>query len=186
MKKLFAIILSVVLVAAFSITAYAGTNARRGQSEEKVLTSCVQTSAVSQKTTCPNYADGNCTNPACPNDGVPARDGSGYKGGRGETTTSADNNNVETTTAQNNDEETTVSEKQTTVQNGNRNGNCPNRVNGECTNPDCPNDGVPARDGNGYKGGSGGNGKGTNGKENGNSNCAKAGTGVCRGGRNAA
>lgn len=114
MKKLFAIILSVVLVAAFSITAYAGTNARRGQSEEKVLTSCVQTSAVSQKTTCPNYADGNCTNPACPNDGVPARDGSGYKGGQD------------------------------------------------------------------------GQGNGANGKGNGNSNCAYAGTGACKGGRNAA
>lgn len=192
MKKLFTIILAAVLVAAFSITAYAGTNARRGQKGEKVVTSCVQTTAekaaatASQTTTCPNYVDGTCANPACPNDGVPARDGSGYKGGRTETTTSA-NSSKETTTAEDSAEETTVTEKQTTVQNGNRNGNCPNgncpnMVNGECTNPNCPNGGVPARDGSGYKGGSNGQGKGSNG----NGNCANAGTGACRGGRNAA
>lgn len=187
MKKLFTIILAAVLVAAFSITAYAGTNARRGQNNEKVVSTCVQTtaakavSAASQKTTCPNYVDGTCTNPDCPNDGVPARDGSGYKGGRTETTTSADSSK-ETTTAEDSAEETTVTEKQTTAQNGNRNGNCPNMVNGECTNPDCPNGGVPALDGSGYKGGSNGQGNGANGK----GNCANAGTGTCRGGRNAA
>lgn len=193
MKKLLAIILAAVLVGAFSVTAYAGTNARRGQTNEKVVSTCVQptaakaVSAAGQKTTCPNYVDGECVNPDCPNDGVPARDGSGYKGGRTETTTSANSSKV-TTTAQDSSEETTVTQKQTTVQNGNRNGNCPNgncpnMVNGECVNPDCPNGGVPARDGSGYKGGSNGQGNGAN---NGRGNCANAGTGACRGGRNAA
>ena len=57
-----------------------------------------------------NGADGDSANTLCPNDGTPARDGTGYRGGR-------------------------------------------NRADGDSANAACPNGGTPARDGTGYRGG---------------------------------
>ena len=57
-----------------------------------------------------NGADGDSANTICPNDGTPARDGTGYRGGR-------------------------------------------NRADGDSANAACPNGGTPARDGTGYRGG---------------------------------
>ena len=73
---------------------------------------------------------GVCINDECPNDGVPAQDGTGYQGGRSDENGNGNGNSG----------------------NGGY-GVCANG--GICVNENCPNDGVPARDGTGYRGGRG-------------------------------
>lgn len=113
------------------------------------------------KVTCPYNEDcvnGECNYPDCPNNGVPAKDGTGtqYRGGQTQVTTT--DTSTETTTT--NTSTGTVTE---TVGN---NPDCPyyeDCVNGTCNNPDCPNNGIPPRDGTGAQYGKQQNGQGNGG-----------------------
>ena len=104
----------------------------------------------------------------CPNDGVPALDGTGYQGGRDENSNGANGGNGDVCI---NDEcpnggvpaqDGTGYQGGRNDEDGNGNGNGGNGGNGVCANggvcvnENCPNDGVPARDGTGYRGGRGG------------------------------
>ena len=86
-----------------------------------------------------NGGSAECPNDLCPNDGVPALDGTGYRGGRN----GADGNSA--TTICPNDG---VPARDGTGYRGGRNG-----ADGDSANTACPNGGTPARDGTGYRGG---------------------------------
>ena len=116
----------------------------------------------------------------CPNDGVPALDGTGYRGGRNNADGSTENAECPNDLCPNDG----VPARDGTGYRGGRNGADGSAENIECPNDLCPNDGVPARDGTRYRGGR----NGANGSS-GNAACpngglpARDGTGY-RGGRN--
>ena len=104
MKRLLIALLSMSLVTVGGITASAQTN----EAEPVIANAAVSCSALAN----------------CPNNGIPALDGTGYQGGRNE-------DFVNSITTDSSTDSTT----------------------GTGINPNCPNNGIPPRDGTGYQGG---------------------------------
>lgn len=86
-----------------------------------------------------NGGSAECPNDLCPNDGVPALDGTGYRGGRN----GADGNSANTACPNGG-----TPARDGTGYRGGRNG-----ADTDSANTTCPNGGTPARDGTGYRGG---------------------------------
>ena len=151
MKRLLIALLSMSLVTVGGITASAQTN----EAEPVIANAAVSCSALAN----------------CPNNGIPALDGTGYQGGRNEDfvnsiTTDSSTDSTTGTGINPNCPNNGIPPRDGTGYQGGRNedfvssattDSSTDSTTGTCPNPNCPNDGIPPRDGTGYQGGQGQN-----------------------------